>query len=217
MAKRDSVDKLVGSYFAVFTRRDFTYKGKQYIAKPLRVSPDIVRGFTCPAKCGACCPVFSLDYLPTETRPADSWEHEARLVSFNNQNVLLHTDWQDDNTDSHCKNVRKDDGRCSIHGRHPFSCDFELIRSAVQQSDTRPNQVTTRLYGRGWNMLKVDGERGAQCTIVPPSAESIEDTVRKLSRLNTWMWHFGLQENHCAAIIDWIREGDFSGPLLLNP
>ena len=65
----DFIDKIVTRYFACVTGEEFTYKGKTYKPRPLRISPLIFRGYTCPAVCGACCTRFSLDYLPQERHP----------------------------------------------------------------------------------------------------------------------------------------------------
>lgn len=75
----DSVDKIV-KYFAAMTEQEFTYKEKRISPKPLTVSPLLLRDFSCPPNCGACCPVFTLDYLPTEQWP-DSIE--KRFIPLN--------------------------------------------------------------------------------------------------------------------------------------
>lgn len=194
----DSVDKIVTGYFAAVTREPFTYKGKQYEPLTLHVSPDLFRGTTCPANCGGCCKRFSLDYLPNETLPYDL---PLRAIVLNGKEVLVYSDIQDDHERHHCMHLDMQSGRCGIHGTHPFSCDFELIRFA-HFAQTHEARVTTRLYGRGWAMLRVDGQRGALCETRPITAESAADVRRKLLRLAEWCDHFGIK--HCVGdIIKW--------------
>src|SRR6188768_1603868 len=64
---RDSIKKIVVQYFSAVTLTPFEYDGQHYEPKELRVSQEIFfRHMNCLAKCGACCPRFSLDYLPIE-------------------------------------------------------------------------------------------------------------------------------------------------------
>src|SRR6266496_2419298 len=68
---KNSVDKIITTYFASITRKWFYFKGKMYDAKPLHISPLIFRHYTCPSGCGACCQRYELVYLPHEPRPDD--------------------------------------------------------------------------------------------------------------------------------------------------
>lgn len=215
MPKRDSVDKIVTSYFACVTAEPFTYKEERYEPKPLQVSPYIFRGFTCPASCAACCSRFSLDYLPRQAEK-HPYRLTKRLVEFNGYMVPVFTDWQDDHDTHHCQHVKKD-GRCDIHGVHPFSCDFELIRFLRFDhsqdktitgftgiiNDGRPNVLTQKLYGRSHAMLRVDKQtRGAMCEMTPPTPETVAEVVRKLKRLKTWCEHFKLKHK-VDMIVAW--------------
>ena len=66
----DSVDKIIETYFALVTTQSFSYKGKTYQPRELKVSPGLFDVYQCPAGCGGCCQwSFSLDYLPEETHP----------------------------------------------------------------------------------------------------------------------------------------------------
>lgn len=205
MPKRDSVDKIVTSYFACVTKEPFVYKGERYEPKLLQVSPYLFRGYTCPASCAACCSRFSLDYLPKEIEP-HPYRLSKRIVEFDGRDIPIWSDAQDDHDNYHCRNVDTD-GRCEIHGVHPFSCDFELIRFLRFASDSRRNQLTQKLYGRSHAMLRVDKEtRGAMCTMTPPTNESAADVVRKLKRLRLWCEHFGLKHK-VDAIIEYADVG----------
>mgnify|MGYP001161966508 CR=1 FL=1 len=195
----DSIDKIVDSYFSVVADEPFVYKKKQYARRSLTVRPTIFRGFTCPAKCGGCCPRFSLDYLPSELTP---YKMSKRTVEFDGRSIEIYSDMQLDHNNHHCRNLNMSNGRCGVHGKQPFSCDFELIRSIKFDNPDRANRLTTKLFGRGWAMLRVDGERGALCEITPISEESVQDTIRKFKRLKEWCEHFGLK-HRVDDIFDW--------------
>lgn len=224
MPQRDSLDKIIGTYFACVNAEPFTYKGHEYGVKPLRVSPDIFRGYTCPAICAGCCVRFSLDYLPTERHP-HALALEQRHVNVNGKDFLVWSDMQKDHDDHYCRNVSKETGRCAVHGRHPFSCDFELIRF-LEAQDTkirtrnpksgipkaRYNMLTQKLYGRGWNMLRVDGVRGARCEMTPVTKETTAEVVRKLKRLQKWMDYFEVS-SRLDKIIKWAETGPHLYPL----
>lgn len=218
MALVDSLDKVIGTYFRCVAAEPFTYRGKEYLPKALRVSPLIFRGFTCPARCAGCCPRFSLDYLPDEPKP-DSLTLEERFVTVNGRAVPIWSDLQKDHSDYHCRNVIREEGellgRCGVHGRQPFSCDFELIRFLEFADDDAPNHLTQKLFGRGWAMRRVTGERGALCTMTPADAETKADVVRKLRRLKQWIEHFGIA-HHVDRIIEWAEGGPHDHPLTIN-
>lgn len=198
----DSVDKIVISYFRSVTEVSFSYKGKIYNPIPLTVSPLILRGFTCPEMCGGCCPRFSLDYLPSEKRPP--YIETLRNILFNEENISIYSDLQDDHKDHFCRNLDKDNGRCNIYSERPFSCDFELIRFFVSEDKSR---VSQQLFGRGWQFLRIDSERGARCTMTPPTEDTIQETIRKLNRLEQWASYFRIITK-VPRIIDWIFSGD---------
>lgn len=213
MPERDSIDKIVNSYFACVTAEPFTYKGERFEPKRLRVSPYIFRGYTCPASCAACCSRFSLDYLPRDLEP-HPYRLTRRTVEFNGNDIVIFSDGQDDHSNHHCRNV-KDDGRCDIHGKHPFSCDFELIRFLRSSSDDRVNNLTQKLYGRAHAMLRVDGEtRGAMCEMLPPDDETAAEVARKLKRLKLWCEHFQLKHK-VDAIIKYVESYPRITPLVV--
>lgn len=210
MLQNDSVEKVITRYFAAVSKVSFTYGGTVYPRKPLRVTPNLLRGYTCPAMCGGCCFNFSLDYLPSEmelTRPLASIPQKQRFVEFNGKNIEIWTDWQKENTSNRCKNLNPKDGRCRIHGWHPFTCDFELIRTLAFEDASRPNVLTQKLYGRGWSYPRVDGGKGALCEMTPPTKETIADVIRKLERLKQWTDHFGLTKTWIPEIIQLIKSG----------
>jgi Fe-S-cluster containining protein len=239
---KDSLDKIVESYFAAITKTPFTYKGKEYVPHDLRVSPGLFRGYTCPANCGACCHRFSLDYIPSEPLPdgklefwkgdsVEAWQLQTfphREVEFNGKTFLLRSNTQENSDDRHCNFVNKKGdgpqiydkemylGCCQIHGEHPFTCDFELIRFSHAVEDlTRPNYVNQRLYGRGWAMTRVDGQKKAMCEMITGDESWKQDTMRRLTRLMEWANYFEL--DHCMLeIIGWVATGPWQEPLTIR-
>lgn len=187
MPQTDSLDKIVGTYFAAFTMISFSYKNKTYEPKQLRVSPLIARGLICPPSCAGCCPKFSLDYLPFEDLP---YKIPLREVIINGRSFIIHSDMQ--NPGWHCKNVIQKTGRCRIHGKQPFSCDFEIVRMKHFNEIGSPNQVLTAPFGRAWALLRIDGERGALCEIVPVDHTQAIEAARKFKRLAKWMEFFAI-------------------------
>lgn len=210
MPSTDSVDKIVTRYFAVLTRDPFEFKGVLYTPRPLCVSPLLLRDYTCPVGCGACCLSFSLDYLPTESQPDGT---HSREIVFSGRAVTIHT-LKPVPGARVCQNLQSD-GRCGIYLRRPFSCDFELIRTLEFSNQEKPNVLTQKLYGRGWNMMRVDGERGAMCEMLPPSPHAIAEVIRKLGRLQQWADHFGIR-TWAPVICDLIERGRLRRQVILG-
>jgi Fe-S-cluster containining protein len=206
----NSLDKVVFSYLAAVTKCDFQYSEKTVIAKPLIVSPMIFRGFQCPENCGGCCPRFSLEYLPSEPRP-EYKEFVGYEVSVNGKNFTMYHDEQSDHLDHHCRYLDKITGRCDIYPRRPFHCDFELLRVYTGK---KGNRLTTQMFGRGWQFLRIDNQRGALCKITQTTSKSLEEVVRKLKRLKEWADHFQL-DTWLPEIIEWVASGPHVKPLLL--
>lgn len=201
MSMADSFDKIVTAYFAGVTAKPFAYKGITYFPKPLRVSSHFFHDYTCVSGCAGCCPRFSLDYLPSEQRPG--LPHMRRLVHINGRTILLYSKIQKPQPDKHfCDNVNMENGQCGIHGRQPFSCDFETLRFVHSSDHT---WLGTRPFGRGWNMLRVDGQRGAKCLFPKTETPGARDeAIRKLLRLEEWATYAGLQ-TYIPAVVKWAR------------
>ncbi len=104
---RDTMDKIVTSYFNAITSERFEYKGHIYIPKALIVKPSLLQPIKCILGCGACCSCFSLDYLPSEKQPNNV---KARRVKLNGVNYEIISDTQVENKEHHCKYVSKEDG-----------------------------------------------------------------------------------------------------------
>lgn len=215
MTMRDSLDKIIGVYFACVAAEPFTYKGKTFNPRPLRVSPLLLRGFTCPSGCAGCCPRFSLDYLPQDLEPwPERLKLQPRFIKINDWEMPIYSDLQLDNTSWHCRNVNQASGRCMVHGRHPFSCDFELIRFMEFHDPDSPNVLTQKLFGRGWALLRVDEQRGALCTMTPIDDYTKSEVVRKLQRLKVWCDYFAVK-NKVDTIIEWVKYDGVLKPLVV--
>ncbi|MCB4821246.1 YkgJ family cysteine cluster protein [Roseicella aerolata] len=208
MAHTDSIDKIVTVYLAGLCRTPFTYRESVFEPRPVVVSPLLLRGFTCPSGCGACCAKYTMDYLPGEARPG---QEEARTIVVNGRPIDVFSDLQADVAGNRCRNLDTTTGRCGIYERRAFSCDFELIR-VLHFADKV--LLTQKLYGRGWAMRRVDGGQGAQCEMQPPNPHTVADVDRKLRRLQEWADHFGVKT--CVpAILEWVRLGEHGRALLV--
>jgi hypothetical protein len=203
----DSTSKIIQTYFSAVTIVPFEYKGITYQPHDLTVSPLLVRGYTCPEGCGGCCHYFSLDYLPSEPHP---YTLKERFIDFDGRKVRIFSDMQEEHSGPRCKHVDKI-GRCGIHGVHPFSCRFELIR--FNHFAERPNQLSTRLFGRGWSYNRVDGGKGALCEIIPADEKRVEDLIENFLELEKWADHFGIL-TCIKEIVEWIHDKQYLiGPL----
>lgn len=183
--QRDSIDKII-TYFEAVNTAAFEYKGKLYEPKPLHVSPQFFNEFVCVLGCAGCCPRFSLDYLPTEISPRSA---RSRVVILNGKEYRVRSHLQGETPlRKHCDYVDLPTGACTVHEMRPFSCDFETLRFVHFHDHT---WLGTKPFGRGWAMLRVDGERGAKCGFTKkPTEEAREDALRKLQRLAWWADHF---------------------------
>lgn len=209
---QDTVEKIITRYFVSVSRKYFEYKGKVYEPKPLIMTKSLVRDYTCPEGCGACCKAYSLDWLPSEKRP-DGYQAEVRDIELNGKKYPMYSDTQKERVGDYCRNLNLDNGRCMIHDAHALGCDFELIRFIV---GAEQNYLRTSLFGRGWNMMRVDGSKGSKCDIVPATEKTLVNILRKLDRLKLWTDYFEL-DTHLPDIIDWVKRGNYSDRLVLLP
>ena len=221
---KDSIDKIVTSYFACMNTEPFTYKGVRYDPSQLQVAPGIFREYRCPANCGACCKAYTLDYIPSEPDTMGMYIRNNRHPFIERNVIIRHSGkdfekvvYSDLNNDSpYCRNLRVSDGRCDVHGYQAFSCDFELLRFLTNDSGTRNNYLSTMLYTRGHSMIRVvDGRAGARCTLHAPNNDSLLDVVRKMRRLETWMDYWGIP-NKCDEVIKWVNTGPHDTALVLS-
>jgi len=204
-AHLDSIDKIVSSYFSLITLVPYTYKGRVTTPRALQASPLLFRNLVCPAHCGACCPRFSLDYLPNETRPEFL---TPRLIAFDDREIVVMSDRQLDRAGEYfCRHLIRETARCAIHDHNPFSCDFEIIRALTFDDASHPHRLSTQAFGRAWNMKRIDEQRGAMCGIEEGFERARGEVVRKLSRLADWADHFGIR-HRARDVVAWAQSLD---------
>lgn len=211
-----TIYKIASCYFKAFALENFTIDGEVIeVPSEVVISPLLWRGYTCPAMCGGCCFKFSLLWMPSEAQPHSTIGHFATptYYTFNGKKKEFYEDDQNDNDQKMCKHLKKEDGRCGIHGKHPFACDFELIKILHKKNDK--TWIGQRLFGRGWSYKAVDGIKGAKCTITPVDNESINDVLRKLNRLKQWMDYCGI-ENTLAQVIAHGQSSDRNTALIIK-
>jgi len=196
----DSLDKIILTYFAGITKESFTYRLQEVKPLPVFIKPALFKTLNCFSNCAACCPLFTLDYLPHEDKPDTAVE---RIIQFQGKEIPIYTDFQKLNDGYHCHFV-SDLGLCKIHKKNPFSCDFETVRFMRFKSGNGYWSVTNKLFGRAWNMKRIDGERGAVCKLSGITQSARPEILRKFQRLKSWTDHFQL-DTHIDRIIKWIQ------------
>lgn len=192
----DSIGKIMG-YIGSITRETFSYSGVTYKPKDVSVTLDLFRDYTCPSNCGGCCMRFSLDYLPSEAEKV-SHPLSPRTIEVKGKEKTIFSDMQITGGKK-CFYLNKENGRCNIHGDHPFSCDFELIRFTNFANRVR---INVQNFGRGWAFTRIDGEKGALCEVLPVNEESRASSIRKIKRLKEWIDYFGV-DTWIDEIIGW--------------
>ena len=209
----DSLEKIIQYYILPLAAETVRYEQRVFEPMDIRVAPELFRGTTCPPMCGGCCKAYSLVYLPHEPHP---YELEKFTAIVNKKFVPLYRDpepftninGRGAGLEDKCKHLTTE-GRCGIHldpdknghTGQAFSCDIELLKIHVYPSRKR-SEITTKLFGRGWVMKRVDGERGALCEIIPENEETKADAFRKLRRIKEWCEHMGVK-HHVDKIIEW--------------
>jgi len=174
----------------------------------VQLSKNFFRDYSCPPKCGGCCPRFSLDYFEGSQRWEDfKKQYPDQVKHFTRREVdgvAIWSDLQKDHDDYHCKHLNKEDGRCGIHKANPFSCEFELNKF-ITFKEKKKSILINKLFGRGWNLKRIDGERGALCEMLPYKHEK---TVRDVELLEELEWisdRFGVVTK-LTPITKFIRE-----------
>ena len=148
------------------------------------------RDFSCPPQCGGCCLKFSLDYFEGERWEEFKKLYPEQIGRFEKREVdgvVVWTDWQRDNSSRWCRHLNLKDGRCGIHKSNPFSCEFELIKLMDKSGKTT---LIKKLFGRGWNLLRVDGEKGAKCEMLPFNPDKIERDIALVEELSIYAARF---------------------------
>lgn len=174
--------------------------------------------YTCPPGCGGCCHSFSMDLFEDEFEqfkvnyPEQVEYFKPVQASFFNQEVTIYS-----NRDLAEIRFKKNTplerkcmflsgiGRCAIHKNTPLLCQFELNKFSFDQ---KRNRVILRkkLFGRGWNLTRIDNQRGALCEILPITPETIEIVKRRdialLKRLTWLLEQFKVEVNRGHELLD---------------
>lgn len=182
---KDSLEKIFESYILPIVRVPTKYKNKVY--EPLDkiiISHLIFKEIKCVKNCGACCLKYSMDFLPKEKKP----DIELSKRVFENKEV--YTFKENGKNERYCDLMDIKSGLCSIHDLKPFSCDFEMVRFKTYKKD-KTVYIGNYPYGRAWNMLNINGERGALCIKSDDyTKECKADVIRKFERLKMYIDYF---------------------------
>lgn len=204
-----SLDKIVQTYFAAVTKKEFVYKKKTYTPRTLIVTPNIFRQDKCHENCGGCCHRVSSDWLPSEQYDVRA---AKRSVEFDGKSVDIFEAHPDD-TDERCHYLDPTTAHCKVHMNRPMHCDFELLRFVEFKDKFR---LSVQHFGRGWNMKRICGNRGALCTLSEPTPAAIKDAHRRMLRLFEWTEHFGL-DTWIPEILEFIEQGPQGLNLICDP
>ena len=204
---------------AVVATKPFTVNGQQYIPPGiLKLSPTFWRKYGCHLNCGACCPLFSLDYIP------DEWEKisNARLkqgatsvsIKVNGERKTIFSympvkprrrfdkEW--------CDFVDFESGICTVHNDNPLSCRIELIKFRMVKGN---GYIGKQPYGRAWTMKRAtDGVKKVLCDFGQFDREQFENNdLPILRQINAWADYLGIS-THLPRIIGmlslYVEEGD---------
>ena len=197
--------------------QDSLEKIKMYLelccTEKITISPLFYRDYTCPSHCGGCCPKFSLVYFEGErwekfkkTYPDYSATFEKRELD---NGVIIFEDTQKDNENHHCKNLNMENGRCQIHEANPFSCEFELLKVRKVKDSI---SIINKLFGRGWQLKRIDGERGAMCEMKGFSYEKFLRDLCLLKELN----EYAIKLNYDTILPEVIAYFEMKDDLLKN-
>ena len=157
------------------------------------VSPLFFREYDCPEFCGGCCPKFSLDYFEGSARHENLKKlypmAAERLLLRKVNGVRIWTEWQSGG--GFCMYLNKKNGRCGIHKANPFTCAFELMKFITKRDKVI---LINKLYGRGWNLTKIDGEKGALCKMGKFRAKKLLSDIALLRELQNYGRQLGAKQ-----------------------
>jgi Fe-S-cluster containining protein len=144
---------------------DKIYDYIQKLKFDIIISDLFFRIFTCPPKCGACCPKFSLDYFEGERWKNFKRFYPEKIQDFKLRRfkgVKVFSNLQEENKSHFCMYLDKN-ARCKIHKANPFSCSFELIKLVKRQNKV---YLIKKVFSRGWNMKKINNKKGTLCKMI---------------------------------------------------
>ena len=205
---------------AVVAREPFSVNGEVYRPPAsVKLSPTFWREYKCFLNCGACCPSFSLDYLPEERDcVVDDELREGCIevtLSVNNSDRVIYSYPNVPASVRHkrefCRFVDTTTSACRIHTSRPFSCRIELIKLRMIKSR---GLISKQPYGRGHSMTRVfDGCKGAICEFGKFSEEQFwNNDLPVLEQLKDWADYLGIDshlERIIYALTRCVRSGNF--------
>jgi hypothetical protein len=91
-------------------------------------------------------------------------------------------------------------GRCEIHGVHPFLCDFEPRKIYLYKDKY---SLSKRLLTRAWNLTKVDSTKGISCSWDDNYSDSAKQhDIKLLQELKEITKYFDLNPMFIDKVIE---------------
>lgn len=201
MQNPNSFDRIV-SYFRALAREPFEYRGKLFEPySKLIVTPSAFRSYSCPERCGACCMRCTLVFW---TKPTNI-STELEFLNVNGRALPFFVDRQQDVVGEmmgKCRHLALETGRCGIYEQRPLPCRLELFKFAHFTKRKVAYARVTR-PGRAWQLLRIDGQRGAHCQIAPYDPEVTKTHIRDLVILGEWMDALAVP-NDAQQLANWL-------------
>jgi len=171
----------------------------------VQLSPKFFRSYQCTEKCCACCPKFSLDYFEGERWEGFKTHYPDKLKFFQKRTfsgVQVYSDFQKDNDAYFCRFLNLTTGKCTVHDSNPFSCRFEIIKVSKLKDGAI---LIKKKFSRGWNLKRLNGQKGAQCKILPFNYLEFLEDLNLLHELNEIGYQFGIKTK-LTPIINFLRK-----------
>jgi Fe-S-cluster containining protein len=192
------------------------------INKDILLSRMFLRKQNCLDKCGACCVPVSLDYYPGE-RWSKFQKQFPELVSLFDVLDVNNTPFPKKiislNQQKISKNLKKciflnHDGRCEIHGVHPFLCDFEPIKVRIYKDKVL---LTRMLLSRPHHLKKIDGTKGISCSWSEhKDLNRDKDLLREFSDIAEYFGYDTVIIKHAIDALDFLQRSTEHQFALLN-
>lgn len=171
----------------------------------VQLSPKFFRSYECVDRCCACCPKFSLDYFPGGRWEKFKIRYPGKLKLFEKRTlngVQIYSNFQVDNKFYFCRFLNLTTGKCTIQDYKPFSCKFEIIKVSKLKDGAI---LIKKKFSRGWNLKRLDGQRGARCKILPFNYLEFLEDINLLCELNEIGNQFRVKTK-LISIINFLRK-----------
>jgi Fe-S-cluster containining protein len=133
-------------------------------AKVCKMSPTVFRSFECLENCGSCCMShIALDYTegPRLEKFKKNFPEEFKKfekIIVDGQEVYRY--FSNKKNSRYCDFLDTSNGRCKIHGSHPFSCDMLPLKIVFKNGEAF---AAHHVFGRSWQYTQIDGSKGVKC------------------------------------------------------